>query len=132
MARSITIQAWIDGGPSTPNATVTLARSDEHPGLYELSVRHDDGETKLTGVLIDAGSVEVLTSVVPEPGTEHVVEANGPDSAGHFGWDCKTCPENRSGYELIVEVITTANEHGRLTYDSYRMLQAGGDPVTAR
>lgn len=36
-ATGITVQAWIDGGSSDPEATVSLNRS-EHEGLYELVI----------------------------------------------------------------------------------------------
>lgn len=58
MNAGITVRAWIDGGSSDPEVTVSLNRS-EHEGMYELVVRR--GEVVLLGgVLLDADGLRHL------------------------------------------------------------------------
>lgn len=50
---------------------------------------------------------------------QHVVTLEGPDLAGHWGWDCtkQGCREDASGYEPR-EVLEAALVHGALAADS--------------
>lgn len=59
-----TVQAWIDGGTSTPQATVTVAPSEHTPGLYELTIAHNDGDFTLSGILLDVDSLQHLLNEV--------------------------------------------------------------------
>ena len=53
-ATGITVQAWIDGGTSEPETTVSLTRS-EYDGLYELAIQRS-----VSTVLLDADSLHHL------------------------------------------------------------------------
>ena len=53
-----TVQAWIDGGASTPQANVTLRRSEHN--LAELAIDHVHGDFSLAGILLDADSLQHL------------------------------------------------------------------------
>ena len=69
MARSITVQAWVEGGSPEPSLEVTLAET-EHGGphgLYLLSV-HDigSGDLVLDGVQFDLDSLHQLLGFAVE------------------------------------------------------------------
>lgn len=61
-ATGITVQAWIDGGSSDPEATVSLNRS-EHEGLYELVIERP-GCVIADGILLDADSLHALLATL--------------------------------------------------------------------
>lgn len=93
MTSSVTVQAWIDGGASQPEVTVTLAPSD-HDGLHELSIHHTGGDFSLTGVLLDPDSLQHLLKAAIEqtqatqPAT--VVDDHSqcpPDAHDRYEWD---------------------------------------------
>lgn len=63
--------------------------------------------------------VDVLYPKSPA-GRQHVTRIIERDSAGHWAWDCETCPEEATGYETADEVIEAATAHGPLAADSLR------------
>lgn len=61
-----TVQAWIDGGASTPEVEVTIQPSTTSDGLFELSICHTGGDFSVTGILLDVDSLRHLLNTVED------------------------------------------------------------------